>query len=78
MNIGADHDSVPGGPGANDGASGTPSVLDLARVFAQTPPDTEIRFLTFCSEERDLLAYQNMLPKVHVERMVARFQMDRI
>ena len=81
VTIGAHHDSVPGGPGANDDASGVSAVLELARIFAKTPLDTEIRFLTFGSEERGLVGssfYANSLPKEDVDRMVAHFQMDMI
>ncbi|MDR7238453.1 M28 family peptidase [Neobacillus drentensis] len=81
VTIGAHHDSVPGGPGANDDASGVSAVLELARIFAKTPIDTEIRFLTFGSEERGLVGssfYAKSLPKSDVDRMVAHFQMDMI
>lgn len=81
VTVGAHHDSVPGGPGANDDASGVSAVLELARVFAKAPIDTEIRFLTFGSEERGLLGssfYAAQLPKQDVDRMVAHFQMDMI
>ena len=81
VTIGAHHDSVPGGPGANDDASGVSAVLELARIFAKTPLDTEIRFLTFGSEERGLVGssfYAKSLPKSDVDRMTAHFQMDMI
>jgi len=81
VTVGAHHDSVPGGPGANDDASGVSAVLELARVFAKAPLDTEVRFLTFESEERGLLGssfYAAQLPKQEVDRMVAHFQMDMI
>ncbi|WP_311202559.1 M28 family peptidase [Peribacillus aracenensis] len=81
VTVGAHHDSVPGGPGANDDASGVSAVLELARILAKTPIDTEIRFLTFGSEERGLVGssyYADSLPKEDVDRMVAHFQMDMI
>lgn len=81
ITVGAHHDSVPGGPGANDDASGVSAVLELARILAKTPIDTEIRFLTFGAEERGLVGssfYANSLPKSDVDRMVAHFQMDMI
>ncbi|MBR8645685.1 M28 family peptidase [[Brevibacterium] frigoritolerans] len=61
VTVGAHHDSVPGGPGANDDASGVSAVLELARILAKTPIDTEIRFLTFGSEERGSLDHPSML-----------------
>ncbi|WP_231510881.1 M28 family peptidase [Bacillus sp. UNC438CL73TsuS30] len=79
--MGAHHDSVKGGPGANDDASGVSAVLELARIFSKTPIDTEVRFLTFGSEERGLVGssfYAAQLPKSDVDRMVAHFQMDMI
>lgn len=81
VTIGAHHDSVPAGPGANDDASGVSAVLELARIFAKTPIDTEIRFLTFGSEERGLLGsyyYAEHLPKSDVNRIKAHFQLDMI
>ena len=50
------HDSVPGAPGANDNASGTAMVLELARVLKNLPTDTEVRFITFGAEELGLIA----------------------
>ncbi|WP_066249894.1 M28 family peptidase [Neobacillus drentensis] len=81
VTVGAHHDSVRGGPGANDDASGVSAVLELARIFAKAPIDTEVRFLTFGSEERGLVGssfYASQLPKSDVNRMVAHFQMDMI
>lgn len=81
ITIGAHHDSVHGGPGANDDASGVSAVLELARIFAKAPIDTEVRFLTFGSEERGLVGssyYASTLSKDEVSRMVAHFQMDMI
>ncbi|OCA84963.1 M28 family peptidase [Pseudobacillus wudalianchiensis] len=79
--IGAHHDSVPGGPGANDDASGVSAVLELARVMANMPIDTELRFVTFGSEEKGLLGsyhYAGTLSDKEADRIVAHFQMDMI
>ncbi|TMN21794.1 M20/M25/M40 family metallo-hydrolase [Lentibacillus cibarius] len=81
VTIGAHHDSVPGGPGANDDASGVSAVLELARIYADKPIDTEVRFLTFGAEERGLVGssyYMNSLLRNEKNRMVAHFQMDMI
>ncbi|ULT59548.1 M28 family peptidase [Neobacillus drentensis] len=81
VTIGAHHDSVPNGPGANDDASGVSAVLELARIFVNTPIDTEVRFLTFGSEERGMKGssyYVSQLPQSDTDRMVAHFQMDMI
>lgn len=81
VTIGAHHDSVHGGPGANDDASGVSAVLELARIFAKAPIDTEVRFMTFGSEERGMVGssyYVDSLPQSEIDRMVAHFQMDMI
>lgn len=81
VTIGSHHDSVPGGAGANDDASGVSAVLELARIYAKTPIDTEIRFITFGSEERGLVGssyYAASLSKDEVSRMISHFQMDMI
>lgn len=49
--VGGHHDSVPGAPGANDNASGTAHVLELARVFAADGLDPGLCFATFGAEE---------------------------
>lgn len=79
--IGAHHDSVPDSPGANDNASGVSAVLELARVFADYPVDTEVRFVTFGAEEWGLFGsayYVENLPEAEQERVVAYFNMDMI
>ena len=42
-------------PGANDDASGTSAVLELARVFAPHPTEATIVFVAFAGEEQGLL-----------------------
>jgi len=75
------HDSVPGAPGANDNASGTAMVLELARVLKNAPTDTEIRFITFGAEELGLIGsrhYVNTLPDNELNRIVANFNLDMV
>ncbi|WP_010094432.1 M28 family peptidase [Ornithinibacillus scapharcae] len=75
------HDSVPGAPGANDNASGTAMVLELARVFKNLPTDTEIRFITFGAEELGLIGsshYVSNLPEGDLDRIVANFNLDMV
>ncbi|GAE35969.1 M28 family peptidase [Halalkalibacter akibai] len=75
------HDSVPGAPGANDNASGTAMVLELARVLKDLPTDTEIRFATFGAEELGLIGsrhYVNTLPQEELNRIVANFNLDMV
>ncbi|WP_342405546.1 M28 family peptidase [Brevibacillus sp. FSL K6-2834] len=79
--VGAHHDSVEGAPGANDDASGTATTLELARVMANMPIDTELRFVTFGAEENGLLgsyAYVESLSEEEIESTVSMFQMDMV
>ena len=52
--VGGHHDTVPGAPGANDNASGTANVLELARAFAADGLDDGLCFATFGAEESGL------------------------
>jgi len=79
--VGAHHDSVSGSPGANDDASGVATSIELARVLANMPTDTEIRFVTFGAEELGLLgsyAYVETLSQDERDRIVGMFQMDMV
>ncbi|WP_226584227.1 M28 family peptidase [Halobacillus litoralis] len=81
ITVGAHHDSVADGPGANDDASGVSGVLELAKIMAKTPTDTELRFMTFGAEEKGLVGsyhYASTLTEDEVSRTVAHFQMDMI
>ncbi len=81
VTVGAHHDSVPNGPGANDDASGVAATLELARILAKTPTDTELRFVTFGAEERGLLGsyhYADTLSDEEIENSVAHFQLDMV
>lgn len=81
ISIGAHHDSVPGGPGANDDASGVAATLELARIMAKTPTDTELRFVTFGAEEKGLLGsyhYADTLSDEEIQNSVAHFQLDMV
>lgn len=79
--VGAHHDSVPGSPGANDDASGVATAIELARVMANMPTDTELRFVTFGAEELGLLGsyqYVETLTQDERDRIVGMFQMDMV
>lgn len=79
--VGAHHDSVAGAPGANDDASGTAMVLELARVFKTLPTDTELRFVTFGAEEVGLLGsehYVSELSEDEKNRIVGMFNLDMV
>lgn len=49
--IGAHMDTVSGAPGANDNASGVATILEVARLFADTRQAQWVRFVAFGSEE---------------------------
>lgn len=49
--IGAHYDSAPGTPGANDNASGTAALLELAAMFRDSAPTHTLRFVAFTNEE---------------------------
>ena len=53
--VGAHYDSVKGSPGANDNASGTAVVLEVARIFATHEISPTIKFIAFGAEEYGLL-----------------------
>lgn len=49
--VGAHYDSAFGSPGADDNASGTASLLELARLLKNSKPACTIRFVAFANEE---------------------------
>lgn len=42
-------------PGANDNASGTAMILDLARYYSKNQPDYSVAFISMCGEELGLI-----------------------
>ncbi|MFD1706038.1 M28 family peptidase [Siminovitchia sediminis] len=79
--VGSHHDSVSGSPGANDDASGVAATLELARVLANMPTDTEIRFVTFGAEELGLIGsyeYVDTMSEDERSRVIGMFQMDMV
>lgn len=52
--VGGHHDTVPGAPGANDNASGTATVIELARAMSVDGLDDGLCFATFGGEESGL------------------------
>ncbi len=53
--LGGHYDSVPAGPGANDNASGTATVIEIARAMAADGTFDNVCFVLFGSEEIGLL-----------------------
>lgn len=68
-------------PGAEDNASGTAGVLEMARILAQYPPQATVRFVTFAGEEQGMVgseAYVNALSASERARIKGAFIMDMI
>ena len=69
-------------PGANDNASGSSAVIELAKAFqnSERKPKRSILFVLFASEEQGLLGskyfVQNM--KIDPEKVIAMFNLDCI
>jgi len=66
--VGAHYDSVEGAPGADDNASGTAGVLELARVFATERPFRTVRFVLFTNEEPPFFDTEWMGSRVYAAR----------
>jgi hypothetical protein len=49
--VGAHYDSPPGSPGADDNASGTAALLELARLMRGAKPGRTLRLVAFVNEE---------------------------
>jgi len=68
-------------PGADDNASGTAGVIELARWYAKQPKQKRgILFLTFAGEEQGLLgsAWYANHPELPLDKAVAMLNMDMI
>lgn len=68
--------------GANDDASGTVSVIELAKVFAQMKerPKRSIVFMTFFGEERGLVGsrYYGKNPVFPIEKTIAGINIEQV
>jgi len=62
--VGAHLDSVPAGAGMNDNASGSATILELARQLAATRPAATVRFAWWGSEELGLLGSRHYLEQL--------------
>ena len=78
--FGAHYDAVPGSPGADDNASGTAAVLEVARALKDVPMAMTLKLVTFDSEESGLLGAYHYLDDVIAENrnVVAMFNADMI
>ena len=66
--------------GADDNASGTAGVLELAQHFADTPAGRTLMFMTFSGEEMGLLGSAHWVsnPTMPIERVRAMFNLDMV
>jgi hypothetical protein len=70
--VGGHYDSVIGSPGANDNATGTAAVLELARLLAGQPLARTVRFVAFVNEEFPFFQTHAMGSWVYARRSRAR------
>ncbi len=66
--------------GADDNASGTAGVLELAQYFSENRPATDLLFIAFSGEEMGLLgsAHYANNPTIELENALAMINMDMI
>ena len=66
--------------GADDNASGTAAVLDLARMLAANPPRRSVIFINFSAEELGVLGSSWFVnhPPVPLDRIVAMINFDMV
>jgi hypothetical protein len=68
-------------PGAEDNASGTAGILEMARILAAYPPQATVRFIPFSGEEQGLYGseyYVSQLSAAERARIKGVFIMDMI
>jgi len=66
--LGAHYDSILGSPGADDNATGTAAVLELARLLAGKTLARSIRFVAFVNEEPPFFQTDDMGSRVYARR----------
>jgi aminopeptidase YwaD len=80
--LGGHYDSVPAGPGAGDNASGTATIMELARVLGSGPqPQHTLVFIAFDAEELGLYgsrAYVNDLSDEQLSHVRAMLNFDML
>ncbi|MCH7522318.1 MAG: M20/M25/M40 family metallo-hydrolase [Chloroflexi bacterium] len=78
---GGHYDSVPGGPGANDNASGTATVVEMARVLAADGEFDDVCFVLFGAEEVGLIGssrFVDRLTSLESETLEAMLNFDMV
>ena len=74
--VGGHFDTVPGAPGANDNASGTANVLELARAFAVGGPRPGLCFALFGAEESGLHGSRALVERLRAENALPRYMVN--
>jgi aminopeptidase YwaD len=69
--LGGHYDSVPAGPGANDNASGTATVVEIARAMAADGTFDNVCFVLFGSEEIGLLGSEFYVRSLAADELAA-------
>lgn len=69
--VGAHYDTVPGTPGADDNASGTAALLELARLLRDKPRRLGLRLAAFCTEEPPSFGGEGMGSRVYARALKA-------
>ncbi|UCB54990.1 MAG: M20/M25/M40 family metallo-hydrolase [Thiotrichales bacterium] len=72
--VGAHYDSIAGGPGGNDNASGVAALLEIARLLANANPSRTLRLVAFVNEEQPFSYSEEMGSRVYAERARASGQ----
>lgn len=69
ITIGAHLDSVKNGPGINDNGSGSATILEIAKQYAElkTDPKNQLRFIWFSAEELGLLGSEFYVKSLSAE-----------
>jgi len=70
--VGAHYDTVPGSPGANDNATGTAAVLELARLLIGQQLPRTVRLVAFVNEEVPFFQHDTMGSWVYAHQSRAR------
>lgn len=65
--VGGHYDTVPAAPGANDNASGTANVIELARAMAADGLDKGLCFAAFSAEESGLFGSEAFVTQLRAE-----------
>lgn len=74
--VGGHFDSVPSAPGANDNASGTANVIEIARALAADGIDDGVCFAAFGAEESGLYGSKALVERLRAENALPRYMVN--